>query len=403
MPEAQRDPLQDDSLYEEPERVKKIKYVKKRPYRHRYEKYLRPFRGKLGKPSWDYRYRFGGQISYDIAYIDEAGDQRWERAFRRFRVNHGGSFFDEKLFYELEYSFTGVNHFKDLYVGYQNEMPSLGLYYRLKAGNLKIPFSLEGYTSSKYLTFMERSLSEAYAENRKLGAEVLLSKRLEGQRVNLFMHAFGNSVDERLDDDKNHPGAGGRLTWTVGKKRHLLMGGGAYIRQDWRGDKIRISQSVESDLSDHKFVSVKIKNVDTLERSNLELLYMYHRLCLQGEYTRIDVSAKKGDYAFDGYYVQASYFLRGDGREFKRKTSKFGRIAPKGRWGDWEVAFRYAFIDLNDKDEHGGRQTDYTFGLNWYITRELRWMFNYVLAYPDDTDTYDGMLQVFETRMLFSF
>jgi phosphate-selective porin OprO/OprP len=251
---------------------------------------------------------------------------------------------------------------------------------------------------------MERSLSEAYAENRKLGGELLLGKRFDGHRINLFLHAFGNSVDERLDDDEEHPGAGGRLTWTVGKgRRHLLMVGGAYIRQDWRGDKVRINQSAESDLLDHKYVSVKVKNVDTLERSNFEFLYLYHKLSLQGEYTRLMLSAKKGDYAFDGYYIQASYFLKGEGRRFRKRTSTFGRIAPKEKWGDVEVAARCAFIDLNDKDEHGGRQTDYTFGLNWYITRELRWMFNYVMAYPDDTDTYDGMFQVFESRLLFSF
>ncbi len=381
----------------------KIRYVRRRPPHFRYQDYLRALRAHPGG-AWDYRYRFGGQVSYDAAYVDEADDKYFDHDFRRIRLFHEGSFWDDALFYQLEYSVTGVNHYKDLYIGAQYDKKGKP-YWRLKAGNIKIPFSLEGYTSSKYLTFMERSLAEAYAENRKLGVEALtagkIAKKVYG---NFFVHAFSRSVDERLDGKEDHPGFGTRATLTYkASKNRTMMIGGAWMRQNYRDDKIKINQSVESDLDDHKYASVKIKHVDHVDRANVELYTAYKKAYVQGEYTMMDIYARKGDYRYSGYYVQAGYFLEGQGRRFRKKTATFGRIRPLRRLGDMEVAFRYAHIDLNDKDEQGGSQSDYTFAFNWYMTPEWRLMFNYVLAYPKDTDEYDGMLQVFQGRLLFSF
>jgi phosphate-selective porin OprO/OprP len=71
--------------------------------------------------------------------------------------------------------------------------------------------------------------------------------------------------------------------------------------------------------------------------------------------------------------------------------------------GSVEVAFRYSYLNLNDKDEHGGMQTDYTYGLNWYISKELKVMANYIVAKPKETDEYDGLLQIVQARILFAF
>src|ERR1700749_884762 len=54
-----------------------------------------------------------------------------------------------------------------------------------------------------------------------------------------------------------------------------------------------------------------------------------------------------------------------------------------GGWGAWEIATRYSVIDLNDQlgtsnGVAGGKQTVYTAGLNWYVNRNIRFMFNYL-------------------------
>jgi phosphate-selective porin OprO and OprP len=54
-----------------------------------------------------------------------------------------------------------------------------------------------------------------------------------------------------------------------------------------------------------------------------------------------------------------------------------------GGWGAWEIAGRYSVVDLNDQlgtpsGVAGGKQTIYTAGLNWYVNRNIRFMFNYL-------------------------
>ena len=100
--------------------------------------------------------------------------------------------------------------------------------------------------------------------------------------------------------------------------------------------------------------------------------------------------------------MQGSYFLFGLGKRFKMETSTLANIKPNSD-GALEVAFRYSKIDLNSKDEHGGSEINYTYGLNWYPTKEFRLSANYVVAMPKDTDDYSGRLQFFEIRTLFAF
>jgi phosphate-selective porin OprO/OprP len=53
-----------------------------------------------------------------------------------------------------------------------------------------------------------------------------------------------------------------------------------------------------------------------------------------------------------------------------------------GGWGAWEIALRYSTINLNDQLAQagvaGGRQTVYTAALNWYVSRNVRFMLDYL-------------------------
>lgn len=393
----------DKSKKDKKSKDSQAQYTKKRDGTFFYNKYLEPLKSKRGIRPFDYKYAFGGQFAFDYAYINEADKSYDSSDWRRVRVYHNGSFFDETLFYEAEYSFTGTEKYKDMYVGYQNSLKTLGTKYRFKLGNIKIPFSLEGYTSSKYNTFMERSLNDVFGESRKLGGEVLLSTALGEGRVNLFGSVFSNSIDERLNDDESRPGYAGRVTYGYKfGKNHIVSLGGGVMSQDIGAGTIKFKQESESAWILDKYVSVKVKDVDTLTKQNMEALYIKEGLSLQAEYSTASINALKDDYLFDAYYVQGSYFIFGNGRRYNLDTSTLGKVKPN-RDGSVELAFRYSQLNLNDKDEHGGMQTDYNYGINWYISDELRLMLNYIVAEPQGTDEYDGLLQIVQARVLFAF
>ena len=64
----------------------------------------------------------------------------------------------------------------------------------------------------------------------------------------------------------------------------------------------------------------------------------------------------------------------------------------QGKWGAWEVAARYSYLDLNDGSHglKGGRQQDITLGINWHLYSNVKLMTNYVHAIVMDTGAKNG-------------
>jgi phosphate-selective porin OprO and OprP len=93
---------------------------------------------------------------------------------------------------------------------------------------------------------------------------------------------------------------------------------------------------------------------------------------------------------FSGGYAEASWTITGETRAYNQGAGAYAGVVPKdpfslatGGWGAWEIAARYSVIDLNDRIGFadgivGGKQQIFTAGLNWYVNRNVRFMFNYL-------------------------
>ncbi len=373
-------------------------------------KYMDKLSNDKGIGEYDYRYKFGAHISGDMAYIDiaptyyEPDGTSFDYELRRFRVYYKGSFFDKKFFHELEYSFTGPNQYKDILLGYKDKVKLLDhkIKYRAKVGNIKVPFGLEGYTSSKYNTFMERSLTDSFSENRMLGGELLLNTNFNKEHyVNLFLGAFENSLDENIDNEPDTQKYALRSTYGyLFGKNHLLSLGASYLHKEMNGENVKYDQRAEAHLIRDEFVSTKVKDVKTADNLGLEALYIYKRYSLQAEYVKSSLDALEDDYTFDAYYLQGSYFLTKHKRKYKFSNSTITKV--KTKKSAVEAAIRYSHIDLNDKDETGGTQTDINYGMNFYINSKTRIMVNYVTSWID-SDDYEGYLHLVEARLQLAF
>ena len=395
---------------QKPKKKKKIKYVKKRKAHYRYQKYLKYLSNKKPTRKYGYLYSFGGEFAYDLGYIDQkpadfsdSPQPYFNRMWRRVRLNHKGSFLDKKLFYEFEYSFSGNSNYKDAYVGYQDKIFS-DTTYRVKAGNIKIPYSLQRYSALKNLSFMERPLGDdAFAIPRKLGVEIFMHTKLQEHLFGLFLASYSNSIDERKEGEVNKPGFALRGTYSFKlSKRHLFHIGIGMLSEDWNEDTLRYKQNLESKAVEEKYVSTKIKLVEKRNVKNYDILYLDNKYMLEAGYMDSTVKAQKGEYNFYSYFVEGSYFLVGRGKRFNTKFSKFAKLKPT-KDGAVEVGLRYSYVDMNDKDEQGGEQTNYNFTCNWYISPEFKVMTNYILALPKNTDDYDGVINIYQMRLLFTF
>jgi len=392
------------------QKKKKVKLVKKKEAHYRYQDYLSNLSNERPVRPFGYLYSFGGQISYDLGYVDQKPAKfsdfpqpYFNNMWRRIRVDHKGSFFDKKLFYELEYSFTGNDHYKDIYIGYQDKMFS-DVFYRVKVGNIKIPYSLQRYTTSKNLSFMERPLGDdAFSIPRKLGLEIFLHTQLQRHLFGLFLASYANSIDERKRDEVQKPGYAFRGTYTYKfAKRNLLHVGIGMFSEDYKGQTLRYKQNSESNILEEKYVSTKIKLVNKRTVRNLDALYLNNKYYLEAGFMDTVVDAMKDNYSFYSYFFEGSYFLIGRGKRFNAEESKFSKVKTTNG-GALELGLRYSYINLNDKDEHGGEQTNYSLSLNWYITTEFKVMMNYIYALPKETDDYDGVINIYQMRFLFAF
>jgi phosphate-selective porin OprO/OprP len=120
----------------------------------------------------------------------------------------------------------------------------------------------------------------------------------------------------------------------------------------------------------------------------------YGPLFFQGEYFWFDINrrfmANLPSVRFEGGYAEAAFALTGETRAYDPATASYKGLVPKdpfsltgGGWGAWEIALRYSTINLNDQLAQangvaGGRQTIYTAALNWYVSRNVRFMLDYL-------------------------
>ena len=101
---------------------------------------------------------------------------------------------------------------------------------------------------------------------------------------------------------------------------------------------------------------------------NLEAAFVWGPFSMQGEYAQLEAErhpdtleqcsrATRVSPTYNGWYVDASWYLTGETRNYEAAEGEFGRTKVKnpvfmtvsGGWGAWQIAGRYDVIDLSDK------------------------------------------------------
>lgn len=351
--------------------------------------------------------------------------------FRRARLAILGSA-TENINYIMEMDFAQPGHpsFRDVWAEVTN-IPLLGA---VRVGYFKQPFSLEELTSARQLTFLERALPvNAFSPFRRIA--VMAYNHNEGATATWAASVGRALADPYAADIGNSGGYAGtsRVTWLPyydepSGGRYYLNFGAAYqyavpgisrysfrtIPEGFIGSQQLAGAGGSSGITLPGpingvpfFADTGALRVQHFNLFGAELAGSWGSLNYQAEWMATTVNQLGNPMAFlQGAYFQGSYFLTGEHRPFTRPSGTLGSIKPfedffvlgKGRGsgkGAWEVASRISWIDLNSKNVHGGRLTDYTAGLNWYLHANLKLQFNYVHAFlmnykhgPSNTDLF---------------
>ena len=325
---------------------------------------------------------YGGRIMYDMAAwgTDDFGNTGSE--FRRVRLYSSGTMYSN-VKYKLQLDFAGGKiAFKDVWMEL-NKLPIQG---NVKIGHFKEPLRLEGLTSSKYITFMERGLPIAMTPERNTGAmyHTIIGEKLSFQAgVFRKSNAFGN--DKTANNNLNITSRATYLAMNDGDK--LLHLGIANSRRKTNDKTYSFSSRAENHLGNN-LMDVNYKNqVQNVNIIAGEVAFINGSLSLQGEALQTTINTEIGQWNTPitheilSYYGQVSYFLTGESRSYKSSLAGFGRVKPNNNygengWGALEVAARFSAIN----SQEDGSLEDITFGLNWYLNPNTRMMLNYVMG-----------------------
>jgi len=363
-------------------------------------------------PNGDFRIHLGGRIQADAGWfspdtaLKNAFPDRWQDGadFRRIRFRTDGTAY-ETMDWVLEMEFSqGINGLTthpfptDAFVDFK-AVPFLG---NIAVGHYKEPFSLEDYgTPDSFGVFMERSSPDsaftpdrnlgimwhdAYADDQLAIATGIFRSNSDARSGNVFDYGDGEYAYTSRVAWMPYYEANGRC-WTLFGLAYshrcldpddpgipaVVPGGGSQLTNPSRG---RFAARVPLRINTPTIIDATNLVADSVDLYNVQAALNLGSLLLQGEYYFTQVNnARRGALAadvprltnpsFDGFYVQASYFLTGEYHPLDRKWGRLARVRPNedfffvrrgepghyqgyasGR-GAWEIAARYGYVGLN--------------------------------------------------------
>jgi phosphate-selective porin OprO/OprP len=190
----------------------------------------------------------------------------------------------------------------------------------------------------------------------------------------------------------------GRVTYSPWheKARALHLGAGFSYRNLAHGTRFRVRERPEVHIGSRTLNTGRFASDDFL-RWNAEAAWVEGPFSLKGEYLGmlVNTDTASGDPTFHGFSVEGNWFLTGESKNYKFSSGVFDAIMPKGVVGKggigaWEVGARYTQLDLTDGPIIGGEQENLTFGVNWYVNSNMRFMANYVHVLDIDGGPFGG-------------
>lgn len=346
----------------------------------------------LQSPDGDYQLRIGMLVHVDgrFALDDETGQVADTFAIRRARPSLHGRFARRFEFFLNPDVAGGTLVLQDAYVDVV-----FAPAFRVRAGKAKTPFGLERQHSASNLLFFERAFPTTLAPNRDIGIQVLGD--LAGGAVSYLAGvmngvADGGSADVDTTDSKD---VSARLI--VRPFNHLpatspARGLGVAIA----GSRGKQSGSTtlpafQTQSLRQSFFSYDGASADgTRTRYSPQAFYYYKAFGGFAEYVQTQVPVVEGPFREEighrAWQVAASIVLTGEAA-----TDARAGVRPRanidianGHWGALQLAARYHMLKVDDAARALGfvasdaslKAEAWTIGFNWYLTPNLRYVFN---------------------------
>lgn len=353
------------------------------------------------------------------------GDLQNAYGFRRVRLGAQGVI-EDSASWVSEVELAGVNvRLRDLFIG----LDALPGVQQVRVGFFREPYSLEGMTSSNFMTLLERSPQNVIAPARNRG--ICGYWWPDDNRFLFTLGAFrdGTGSDGQSIGDGEAWAYTTRLTALPVYQPddddfELVHLGGAFSQRSPPNGVLNFAPRTGSNLLsvDDNPGSPFLPAVDIPANSyqlyNLQGAAVFGSFSIQSEWSAAAIQQTDAGQVFvNGAYVLVSYFLTGEHRSYNLTRGSFDQVEVlrplvqsrqnrRSGFGAIELATRFSYFDMSSPDlpldtngnPAGTRLYEPNLGVNWYLNTHLRIMFDYFVGMTDKVGFNSSAAHVFGIR-----
>jgi phosphate-selective porin OprO and OprP len=367
------------------------------------------------RPNLEPRFQMRGRIEAEATGAIQNGESKEiigtlqnGFGFRRVRLGAQGNI-DDSASWVSEVELAGGSvRLRDVFVGLDS-IPGIR---QVRIGHFREPFSLEGMTSSHYITFLERSPSNVISPARNWGVGGYWWTDDERVLFTLGAYRDGTGSNGQSTGDGGNWAYTSRLTalpiFAPDKNDdHLVHVGGAFSHRKPSNGIIDFAPRTGSNLltvednPGSPFLPRVRVAADHYQLYNVQAASVAGPLSFQTEWLAAAVEQPGGPIFIHGVYLFASFFLTGEHRSYNRTRGSFDRIdvinpflrdtkkSARGT-GAIELATRFSYFDFrsanlpldSDGNPVGTQLYEWSNGCNWYLNSNTRVMLDYTLGLP---------------------
>ena len=350
-------------------------------------------------PAGDFDLKLRGTVQFDQRSFFDDDQQSFNdtHLFRRVRPSLEGTL-GPLLAYRITPEFAGDGAtLIDAYVDVRFDPR-----YTLRVGKLKGPVGLERLQAASALSMVERGFPTELAPNRDIGAQ--LQGELRAGTVNYAIGLFNGAPDGRDSptvDADNHFEWAGRLFFEPWKNDANALSGLGFGVSASVGDKEGGGNNFLPRYrtpGQNQFFGYRSTVLADGDHTRLspQAYYYRTRFGLLAEYIRSEQAlligtneATRTELEQDAWQLTASWVLTGEHASYRgiAKPDQSYVIGGEG-WGAFEVVGRYGELDVDDDafplyasaDTAATHASAWGLGLNWYLTPNLKLVFNHTNA-----------------------
>ena len=268
---------------------------------------------------------------------------------------------------------------------------------QFKLGRFKLPVGLELLQSDAWTFFNERSIATNLVPNRDLGIQA--SGDFFDGKLNYAAGLFGGVSDTGSTtnaDFDNEKEFAGRLIASPFKDnagsavQGLSFGISGSVGRTKTASGRPSGYRTDGQQTFFSYLTNTIADGQNW-RFSPQLDHRNGSFGLLGEYVVSTVNVRpsptgaKKELQNKAFHIAAGYVLTGESSSYVGVVPQNNFDLAKGTWGAFEVAARYASLDIDDAAfpifaspaASASKATSYGLGLNWYLSKSVRCTFDY--------------------------